>query len=118
MPYEFIDDMAIADVAFIARGKSLEELLSAAADATMNVMVDDLASIARTVEQTIEAEAEAEDLLLVNFLQELHSLRILHQLLGLFRLAGIADRVEAEERGKGVGLGRFHGTIITARSER
>jgi len=69
--YEYIDDMAIADVAFIARGQTLEELFHAAAEATMNVMVDELATIERKVERTVEAEAEAEDLLLVNFLQEL-----------------------------------------------
>lgn len=81
MPYEFIEDQAIADVAFIARGLSLEELLRAAADATMNVMVDDLATIKRAVTKPVEAEAEAEDLLLVNFLQELIYYKDAEQLL-------------------------------------
>lgn len=71
MPYEFLDDVAIADIAFVARGKTLEELFSAAADATMNAMVDDLSTIARTTKRTIDLKADAVDLLLVNFLQEL-----------------------------------------------
>jgi SHS2 domain-containing protein len=81
MPYEFVEDQAIADVAFIARGRSLEELFHAAADATMNVMVDDLATIERKTEKAIAAEAEAEDLLLVNFLQELIYYKDAEQLL-------------------------------------
>jgi SHS2 domain-containing protein len=71
MPYEYVEDQAIADVAFIARAPSLEGLLKTAADATMNVMVDDLGTIERKTEKIVEAQAEAEDLLLVNFLQEL-----------------------------------------------
>ncbi|HAM42082.1 MAG TPA: archease [Candidatus Omnitrophica bacterium] len=71
MPYEFLEEVAIADVAFRATGQSLEELLTSAADATMNAMVDDLGTIDRTTTKSIHVEDEAEDLLLVNFLQEL-----------------------------------------------
>lgn len=71
MPYEFLEDVAIADVAFRAWGATLEDVLTAAAEATMNVMVGELSSIGRTVTRTVTAEADAPDLLLVNFLQEL-----------------------------------------------
>jgi len=71
MPYEFLEDVAIADVAFIARGQSVEELFSAAADATMNVMVADLETIAAACERSIQVEADAIDMLLFQFLQEL-----------------------------------------------
>jgi SHS2 domain-containing protein len=71
MPYRFLEDIAIADVAFEASGKSREELFVAAADALMNVMVADLTTI-RTVEKVeFRLENEALDMLLFNFLGEL-----------------------------------------------
>jgi len=70
MPYEYIDDFAIADVAFVAREGSLEALVATSADALMNVMVENLDAIAPEEERVSRAEAEAEDLLLVAFLQE------------------------------------------------
>lgn len=71
MPYQFLEDVAIADIAFSATGATLEELFSSSADATMNAMVDDLSTIQRTTQKAISLEAEAADFLLVNFLQEL-----------------------------------------------
>jgi len=71
MPYEFLEDVATADIAFRAQGHDLNELFTAAADATMNVMVEDLETIERRVTKSVTDEAEAEDLLLVEFLQEL-----------------------------------------------
>ncbi|HOV88133.1 MAG TPA: archease, partial [Syntrophobacteraceae bacterium] len=40
MPFRYIEDIATADVAFEAWGETLEDLCVAAADATMNVMVE------------------------------------------------------------------------------
>lgn len=71
MPYNFIEEMATADVAFEAWGNTPEDLFIAAADATMNVMVSDLETIARVESRDIEVEAEALDMLLFAFLQEL-----------------------------------------------
>ena len=45
MPYTYLEEIAIADIAFRATGKTQEELFAAAADATVNVMVEDLATI-------------------------------------------------------------------------
>ena len=71
MPYKYLEDVAIADVAFEAWGATLEELFKAAADATVNLMVADLSTITSHEQRTIELEDESLDLLLFNFLQEL-----------------------------------------------
>ena len=70
MPYEFLEDVATADIAFTAWGKDLAEIFLAAADATMNVMIEDLDSIRPLLERKVEAENEALDMLLFDFLQE------------------------------------------------
>ena len=71
MPYEFLDDVAIADIAFEAWGKDLPELFQAAGDATINTMIDNLEAIEPREQRIISLENEALDLLLFNFLQEL-----------------------------------------------
>ena len=70
MPYRFIEDIAIADVAFEAWGEDLAGVLTAAAEATLNVMVSDLASVALIDRRTVNLQAEEPDLLLFDFLQE------------------------------------------------
>ena len=71
MPYEFLEDSATADIAFRAFGRDLEETFLAAADATMNVMIEDLDSIRPLLERTVDLENDALDMLLFDFLQEL-----------------------------------------------
>jgi len=71
MPHQYLEDVATADVAFEAWGDTLEELFIAAADATINVMVKDLSSIAAPQKKIIQVEADAVDLLLFELLQEL-----------------------------------------------
>jgi SHS2 domain-containing protein len=70
MPYTYLDDIAIADVAFLAVGRTREEVFSAAADATMNVMVEDLSTIRDREKLSIHLQNEALDLLLFSFLNE------------------------------------------------
>jgi SHS2 domain-containing protein len=70
MPYEFLEDIATADIAFEAWGKDLTETFQSAADATMNVMVEELDSIFPKERREISLEYDALDLLLFNFLQE------------------------------------------------
>jgi len=70
MPYRYIDDIAIADVAFEAWGSTREELFIVAADALMNVMVSDLATIRADDGVELRLENEALDMLLFNFLNE------------------------------------------------
>ncbi len=71
MPYRYLDDIATADAAFEATGKTIEEMFVAAADATMNVMVADLDTIERSRSMTIAVESDAIDMLLFELLQEL-----------------------------------------------
>jgi SHS2 domain-containing protein len=70
MPYAYLEDIAIADIAFQATGKTLEEVFIAAADATVNVMVEELATIREQERIPLILENEALDLLLFDFLNE------------------------------------------------
>ncbi len=70
MSYRFLEDIAIADVAFEAWGEDLGALFTASAEATLNVMVDDLDSLALRDRRSVQLEADELDLLLFNFLQE------------------------------------------------
>jgi SHS2 domain-containing protein len=71
MSYEFLEDIAIADIAFRAWGKDLGELFVAAGDATLNAMIDNPEAIKLKETRTFSLENEELDLLLFNFLQEL-----------------------------------------------
>ncbi len=71
MPYEFLEDIATADIAFRAWGKDLEELFIAAGDATTNTMIDNLDAIAPNETRPFSLENDELDMLLFNFLQEL-----------------------------------------------
>lgn len=71
MPYRYLGNIAVADVAFEASGETLEELFIAAADATMNVMVAELSTIQRHEEVRFSVEHPELELLLFNFLNEL-----------------------------------------------
>jgi SHS2 domain-containing protein len=71
MPYEFLEDLATADIAFQAWGKDLEETFISAADATMNVMVEELKAIQPIEKREFRLENDELDLLLFNLLQEL-----------------------------------------------
>lgn len=84
--------MATADVAFEAWGGAPEEAFVSAADATMNVMVDDLDAIVPREQRRIELSSEALDILLFQLLQELVYLKDAEQL--LLRI----DSVRIEER--------------------
>jgi SHS2 domain-containing protein len=71
MPYEFLEDIATADIAFSAWGKDLEETFIAASDATMNVMVENLDSIQPVERRELRLQGDALDMLLFDLLQEL-----------------------------------------------
>jgi SHS2 domain-containing protein len=71
MPYRYLEEVATADVAFEAWGKTVEAMFAAAAEAAMNVMVKDLNTIAPDQEKILSVEDEALDMLLFQFLQEL-----------------------------------------------
>jgi SHS2 domain-containing protein len=69
--YRYVDHAASADASFEAFGSNIEELFTAAADATMNVMVNDLTTIAQEKDIRLELSNTELDLLLFDFLNEL-----------------------------------------------
>ena len=91
MPYEFVDELTVADLAFRAWGHDLAEAFTAAADAVMNAMVEDLDAIQPRQTRTLSVEHEALDMLLFNFLQELIYYKDAEQLLLRVQQLRIAD---------------------------
>ena len=81
MGYHYLDDFATADIAFEATGESMEQVFVAAAEATMNVMVEALRSIEPRVEKRIELKNSDPDMLLFDLLQELVYYKDAEQLL-------------------------------------
>ena len=71
MPYKFLEDVGTADIAFEATGRDLPELFTAAADATINVMIDNLDAIEPREARQIELSNDNVEMLLFDFLQEL-----------------------------------------------
>lgn len=102
MPYEFLEDIATADIAFQAWGSDLEELFTSAGDATMNTMIDNLEAIALKETRTFSLENDALDMLLFNFLQEFIYYKDSEQL--LLR----AQQVQIEEKN-----GEYHLSAVT-----
>ncbi|MEW6441243.1 MAG: archease [bacterium] len=111
MPYRYLEEVATADVAFEAWGETLEEMFIAAADATVNVMVDDLETLAEQVKRPLEADAETVEMLLFAVLQELIYLKDAEGLLLRLVRAGISSldggyRFAGEARGEAIDAAR------------
>lgn len=70
MSYKYLEDVSIADVAFVAEGKTLDEMFESAGLAVTNTMVKDLNSVKPKVKKTIKLKADNVEKLLFNFLQE------------------------------------------------
>ena len=71
MPFHYLEDIGTADIAFEATGRDLPELFTSAADATMNVMIENLDTIEPRETRRIELKNDEIDMLLFDFLQEL-----------------------------------------------
>ena len=71
MPYRYRGDIAVADIAFDAWGETLEEVFAGAAQATMQVMVEDLATIRPLQPVRVELEQQDPEMLLFDFLNDL-----------------------------------------------
>ncbi len=69
-PYKFLDDVALADVAFEVRGATLEKLFENAARAFLEVIVDPK-GVRKTQKRKIELRHEDPGRLLFKFLNEL-----------------------------------------------
>ena len=81
MPHRYLEEIAVADVAFEAWGVELSALFTAAADALLGVMVDDPSEILPACVQPLALEADSAEELLFVFLGELVFLKDSRQLL-------------------------------------
>lgn len=70
MSYKYLEDVSIADVAFIAEGSTVEKMFESAGLATTNIMVKDLKAIRKKVTRKVKLESDSMEKLLFNFLQE------------------------------------------------
>src|SRR5437667_11523108 len=113
MPYHYLKEIGTADIAFEATGRDLAELFSDAADATMNVMIDNLDAIEPRETRHIELANDKIDMLLFDFLQELIYFKDAKRLLLRARDARIEERDEkyflkAEAAGEPLDAARHH----------
>ncbi len=93
-PTEYLEEIGTADIAFEATGRDLSELFSAAADATTNVMIDNIDAIQPRETRQIELSNDKLDMLLFDLLQELIFLKDAERLLLRLREVQIAERDE------------------------
>lgn len=70
MPYRYLEDVSIADVAFEAEGATLSEMFESAGLATTNVMVRDMKAVRKKITKKIRLENDDLEKLLFEFLQE------------------------------------------------
>lgn len=70
-PYRYLEEIATADVAFEAWGETREQAFLAAADATLNTMVEEIGTVAPRERRVLSLAAGSLDLLLFELLQEL-----------------------------------------------
>lgn len=71
MSYRYLEDIAIADAAFRAWGRTPEEMILSSWDATLHVMVGNLDAIADCERRSFRASDAEMDMLLYRVLQEL-----------------------------------------------
>lgn len=70
MTYKYLEDVSIADVSFVAEGKTLGEMFESAGLAVTNTMVKNLKAVKPRIKKTIKVKAKDIEKLLFNFLQE------------------------------------------------
>jgi SHS2 domain-containing protein len=81
MVYRFLEEIGTADIAFEATARDLPELFRDVADATTNVMIDNLDAIEPRETRRIELSNDELDMLLFDLLQELIYLKDSERLL-------------------------------------
>ena len=113
MPYHYLEEIGTADIAFEATGRDLPELFMAAADATMNVMIDNLDAIESRETRHIELSNDQIDMLLFDFLQELVYFKDAERLLLRVRDVQIKERdqiylLKAKAAGEPLDVARHH----------
>ena len=71
MPFRYLDDITLADVACEAWGASFEAVAAAAVDASVQVMLPDLGQLGRDEVRRVDLAADAWDMLLFRLLEEI-----------------------------------------------
>src|SRR5437763_14170745 len=71
VPYRYLEEIGTADIAFEATGRDLPELFRDAADATINVMIENIGAIQPREIRRVELSNDKLDMLLFDLLQEL-----------------------------------------------
>jgi SHS2 domain-containing protein len=94
MPYRYLEEIGTADIAFEATGCDLPELFRDAADATMNVMIDNIDAIQPRERRQMELSNDKLDMLLFDLLQELIFLKDAERLLLRIRKLHINEKDE------------------------
>ena len=94
MPYHYLEEIGTADIAFEATGRDLPELFRAAADATTNVMIDNIEAIQPRETRRLELSNDKLDMLLFDLLQEVVFLKDAERLLLRMREMQIAKQDE------------------------
>ena len=94
MPYEYLEEIGTADIAFEATGRDLSKLFSEAADAMTNVMIDNIEAIEPRQTRHIELSNDKLDMLLFDLLQELIFLKDAERLLLRMRQLEIEEKDE------------------------
>src|SRR5881394_2140284 len=113
VPYGYLEEIGTADIAFEATGRDLEELFRDAADATTNVMIDNIEAIYPRETRQIELSNDKLDMLLFDLLQEVIFLKDAERLLLRMREVQIAQRnenyfVKATAEGESLDPERHH----------
>jgi SHS2 domain-containing protein len=113
MPYKYLEEIGTADIAFEATGRDLSELFRDAADATTNVMIDNIEAIQPRETRQIELSNDKLDMLLFDFLQELIFLKDAKRLLLRMRAVQIVESdknyfVNATAEGELIDAERHH----------
>ncbi len=113
MPYEFLPEVAIADIAFRAWGPDVAEVFRAAGDAVTNAMIENLDAIRPRESRALQLSNDALDLLLFDLLQELIYFKDAEQLLLRLHRVQVEQRealyaVSAEARGEKLDPARHH----------
>ncbi len=107
--FRFLSNIALADIAFVARGDSLPAMFESAARALTEVMVDRRTVVAR-MKRTIEIKSPTVDRLLYDFLTELIVIKDVDSLLFKdFKVSihpGKEKRLTCEMRGEEIDRAR------------
>jgi SHS2 domain-containing protein len=94
MSYEYLEEIGTADIAFEVSGRDLAELFSDAADAMLNVMIDNLEEVQPRETRRIELANDKLDMLLFDLLQELIFFKDAERLLLRVREVQIVEQNE------------------------